>query len=137
MSTPAKKLKSGPASRDRGATANSLEQMTPVPARLPKRGRSDRPKTGTPILRGGDKSSATSRDHSNGADDCARIMEMLGTTDPDFAKGIYEQLISASSRGDGRYDAVALFFSLAAIKGNKRKINSMRCSSPRLRSRMC
>jgi hypothetical protein len=122
MSTPANKLKNGPASRERGATANSLEQMTPVPARLPKRGRSDWPKTETPTARSGDKSSATSPDHPpNGADDCARIMEMLGTTDLNFAKGIYTQLISASSRGDGRYDAVALFFSLAAIKGKKPK----------------
>jgi hypothetical protein len=122
MSTPANKLKNGPASRERGATANSLEQMTPVPARLPKRGRSDWPKTETPTARSGDKSSATSPDHPpNGADDCARIMEMLGTTDLNFAKGIYTQLISASSRGDGRYDAVGLFFSLAAIKGKKPK----------------
>jgi hypothetical protein len=121
MSTPAKKLKNGPASRERGATANSLEQMTPVPARLPKRGRSDESKTKTPTPSNRDKSSATSPDHPNAADDCARIMEMLGTTNLDFAKGIYDQLISASSRGHGRYDAVSLFFSLAAIKGKKPK----------------
>lgn len=121
MSTPANKLKKEPASRERGATANSLEQTTPVPACVPKRGRSGGSKTKTPTPRSGDKSSATSPDHSNGADDCARIMEMLGTTDPDFAKGIYAQLISASYRGDGRYDAVGLFFSLAAIKGKKPK----------------
>src|SRR6516164_8265958 len=121
MSTPAKKLENGPASRERGATANSLEQMTPVPARLPKCGRSDGPRTETPTARSGDKSSTSSPDDPNGADDCARIMEMLGTTDLDFAKGIYTQLISASSRGDGRYDAVALFFSLAVIKGKKPK----------------
>jgi hypothetical protein len=121
MSTKAKKLKKEPASRERGATANSLEQMTPAPARVPKRGQSDEPKTKTPTRRSGDKSSATSPDHPNRADDCARIMEMLGTTDLDFAKGIYAQLISASSRGDGRYDAVGLFFSLAAIKGKKPK----------------
>jgi hypothetical protein len=121
MSTAAKKLKNEPSSRGRGATANSLEQTTPVPARLPKRGRSDGPKTETPTLRSDDKSSATSPDHPNEADDCARIMEMLGTTDLDFAKGIYAQLISASYRGDGRYDAGGLFFSLAAIKGKKPK----------------
>jgi hypothetical protein len=121
MSTPAKKLKNEPASRERGATATSLEQTTPVPARFPKRGRSDGPKTQTPTPHNGDKSSATSPDHPNEADDCTRIMAVLGTTDPDFAKGIYAQLISASSRGDGRYDAVGLFFSLAAIKGKKPK----------------
>jgi hypothetical protein len=121
MSTPSKKLKTEPASQERGATANSLEQTTLVPTRVPKRGRSGGSKTKTPTRRSGDKSSATSPDHPNGADDCARIMEMLGTTDPDFAKGIYAQLISASSRGDGRYDAVGLFFSLAAIKGKKPK----------------
>jgi hypothetical protein len=121
MSTPAKKLKSELTSQQRGATATSLEQTTPVPAPLPKRGRSDGPKTKTPTPHNGDKSSATSPDHPNEADDCTRIMEVLGTTDPDFAKGIYAQLISASSRGDGRYDAVGLFFSLAAIKGKKPK----------------
>jgi hypothetical protein len=121
MSTPAKKLKNEPASRQRGAMAHGLEQTTPVPARLPKRGRSDEPTTETKTPRSGDKSAASSPDHTNGADDCARIMEMLGTTDPDFAKGIYAQLISASSRGNGRYDAVGLFFSLAAIKGKKPK----------------
>ncbi len=71
--------------------------------------------------RSGDKSSVTSSDHPSGADDSARIMEMLGTTDLDFAKGIYAQLISASSRGDGMLDAVGLFFSLAAVKGKKPK----------------
>jgi hypothetical protein len=119
MSTPAKKLKKEPAAQERGATANSLEQTTPVPARLPKRGRSGEPKTKTPTPRSGD--TATSPDHRNEADDCARIMEMLGTTDLDFAKGIYSQLISASYRGSGNYDAVGLFFSLAAIKGKKPK----------------
>lgn len=121
MSTPTKKLKNEPASRERGATAHSVEQTTPVPAGLPKRGRSDEPKTETKTPRSGDKSAATSPDHPNGADDCARIMEMLGTTDLNFAKGIYTQLISASSRGDGRYDAVGFFFSLAAIKSKKPK----------------
>jgi len=137
MSTPAKKLKNEQASRERGATATSLEQTTPVPARLPKRGRSDGPKTETPTPRSGDKSSVTSPDHPNEADDYARIMEMLGTTDLDFAKGIYAQLISASSRGDGRYDAVALFSRLLRSRGKSRKISSRRCSPPRLRSRMC
>jgi hypothetical protein len=121
MSTPAKKLKKEPASRERGATANSLEQMTPVPARLPKRDRSDELKAETPTPRSGDKSSATSPDHRNEADDYARTMQTLGTTDLNFAKGIYAQLISASSRGDGRYDAVGLFFSLAALNGKKPK----------------
>jgi hypothetical protein len=114
-------LKKELASRERRATVSSLEQTTPVPARLPKRGRNGEPKTETPTSRSGDKSSATSPDHPNEADNCARIMEMLGTSDLDFAKGIYAQLISASSRGADRYDAVALFFSLAAIKGKKPK----------------
>jgi hypothetical protein len=121
MSTPAKKLKNEAASRVRGATANSLEQTTSVPARVPRRGRSDEPKTEAPTARSGDKSAASCPDDPNGADDLARCMEMLGTTDLDFAKGIYRQLISASSIGGGRYDAVGLFFSLAVIKGKKPK----------------
>jgi hypothetical protein len=101
--------------------ANSLEQTTPVPARFSKRGQSGGAKTKTPTPRSDDKSSATSPDQPNGGDDCARIMEMLGTTDPDFATGIYEQLIGASYRGDGKYDGVGLFFSLATLKGKKPK----------------
>jgi hypothetical protein len=137
MSTPSKKLKTEPASQERGATANSLEQTTLVPTRVPKRGRSGGSKTKTPTRRSGDKSSATSPDHPNGADDCARIMEMLGTTDPDFAKGIYAQLISASSRGDGRYELLGFFSRLLRSRGKSRKISSRRCSSSRLRLRMC
>lgn len=121
MSTPPKALKSGPALPERGATANCPEQVTPVSAGLPKPGLSDRPKTKTSIPRSSDKSSTTSPDHPNEADDCARIMEMLGTTDLDFAKGIYAQLISVSTIADGRLDAVGLFFSLAAIKGKSPK----------------
>jgi hypothetical protein len=121
MSTPAKKLKNEPASRKGGATTNSLVQTMPMPAQVPKRDLSDGPKTETPTPRSRDKSSATCPDHPNEADDWARISEMLGTTDPDFAKGIYQQLISASYRGNDRYDAVELFFSLAAIKGRKPK----------------
>ncbi len=120
MSTPAKKLKKEPASRERGRAANSLEQTTPVPGHLPKRGQSGEP-TKTPTPRSADKSSTTSLDHPNEADDYARIMELLGTTDLNFAKGIYAQLISVSSRSGGKCDAVGLFFSLAAIKGKKPK----------------
>jgi hypothetical protein len=120
MSTAAKKLKNEPSSRARGAAANTLEQTT-LPTRLPEHGRSDGPRNETPTPRSGDKSSVTSPDHPSGAEDYARIMEILGTTDLDFAKGIYAQLISASSRGDGCYDAVGLFFSLAAINSKKPK----------------
>jgi hypothetical protein len=120
MSTAQKKLKNQPGSPERGATANGLAQMAPMPARSPKE-QSGRPQTKTPTPSSGDDSSEASPDAPNEADGCARIMAMLGTTDLQFAKGIYAQLISASSRADGRYDAVGLFFSLAAIKGKKPK----------------
>jgi hypothetical protein len=115
MSTPPKKLKQQPTSRTRDATATS------GPARLPQAGRSDRRKTKTPAPRTGDNLPATSPVHRNEADDCAQIMETLGTTDPDFAKGIYAQLVSASFRVNGSFDAVSLFFSLAVLKGKKPK----------------
>jgi hypothetical protein len=122
MITPAKKLKSVSSPQERGMAPNGREQTKPVPAPLPNGGRSEESKTETPTPRSGDKSSAISADHHRSeADDFARLMEILGTTDPDFAKGLYAQLISASSRGDGAFDAVGLFFSLAAVKGKKPK----------------
>ena len=81
-----KKLKAKPAPRQRDAAVDGVELTPRVPARVTKPGRSEAPKTET----------AGKRE----ADDYARIAEMLGTTDVDFAKGIYAQLISASSRGD-------------------------------------
>jgi hypothetical protein len=100
-------LKAEPAPRQRKATADGVEPTPRSPARVTKPGRSEAPKTETA--------------GKPEADDYARIAEMLGTTDVDFAKGIYAQLISASSRADGRCDAVGLFFSLAALKGKKPK----------------
>jgi hypothetical protein len=137
MVAQSKKCKSEPASQERGAMANSLEQTTPEPARVSKSGESGGPKTKTPTPRSDDKSSATSPDHPNEADDYARIMEMLGTTDPAFAKGIYTQLLGASYRGDGKYDAVALFSRSPRSRAKSRKISSRRCSSSRLRLRIC
>jgi hypothetical protein len=119
MSTPPKKLKSELTSQERVATANSRAQTTPVPTPLAERGRSDGSKTETPAPRSGDRSLAASPAHRIEDDGYAGLMEVLGTTDLDFAKGIYAQLTSASSRGDGMLDAVGLFFSLAAVKGKK------------------
>jgi hypothetical protein len=119
MSTRAKKLKAEPASRQRDAAVDGVEPTPRLPARVTKPGRSEAAKTQTAGNRGVDKSSESSV--ANEADDYARIAEMLGTTDVDFAKGIYAQLMSASSRADGRCDAVGLFFSLATLKGKKPK----------------
>src|SRR5690242_19945316 len=101
MSTRPKEFKNRPASRERGASAHGPEQMTRVPARVPKEPRSNGPTEAAPPS--GDKPSGHTADHQTESDDCARIMEILGTSDPDFAKGIYAQLISASSRTDGCY----------------------------------
>jgi hypothetical protein len=119
LSTGAKKSKIKPASGERGGAAKSVEQTTPGPVSLPKRGRSDGPKRATPAAPTSDK--LTAPNHPDRADDYKKVMEALGTTDLDFAKGIYRQLISASSRSEGSIDVVALLFSLAAIKGKKSK----------------
>ncbi len=46
-------------------------------------------------------------------------MKMLGTTDPDFAKGLFGQLLRASSRGAVKFDVQEHFFMLAVIKDQK------------------
>jgi hypothetical protein len=43
-------------------------------------------------------------------------MKELGTTDREFAKELFEQLLGASERGAGEIDREALFFPLAVIK---------------------
>jgi hypothetical protein len=107
-----KKLKAKPAPRQRDTAVDGVEPTPRLPARVTKRGRSETAKT---------VESSQNSAPPNETEDCARIAQMLGTIDPDFARGIYRQLISASSRGDGRCDAVGLFFSLATLKGKKAK----------------
>jgi hypothetical protein len=46
-------------------------------------------------------------------------MKQLGTTDPEFAKGLFGQLFHASARGNDRFDRDGLFFPLAVIKSAK------------------
>jgi hypothetical protein len=121
MITPAKKSKSELSSQARSMTPDSREQTKPVPTPLPELGRSEGSKTEKPTSGSSDKPSAISPDPRSEADGYARVMEMLGTTDLNFAKGIWAQLIGASSRGHGMFDAVGLFFSLAAVKGKQPK----------------
>jgi hypothetical protein len=121
MNTQAKKSKRELSSQARGVTPNRREQTKPVPTPLPERGRTEGSKTETATRRSGDKSLAISPDAHSEADEYAHVMEMLGTTDPNFAKGIYAQLMGVSSRGGGMFDAVGLFFSLAAVKSKQPK----------------
>jgi hypothetical protein len=46
-------------------------------------------------------------------------MRMLGTTDRDFAKGLFGQLLSASGRGTDKFDGDGLFFVLGTINATK------------------
>lgn len=46
-------------------------------------------------------------------------MKALGTTDPDFAKGLFGQLVRASARDADKFDGKTLFFEFAVIKGAK------------------
>ena len=72
-----------------------------------------------PAPRDGAKALATSPNHANKPDDYKSLMEALGTTDRDFAKGLWGQLVSASTRGTDKFDGDKLFFALAVIKDSK------------------
>ena len=78
-----------------------------------------RRQSATPAPPAGAKPSATSPDHSNETDEYGPLMKMLGTTDPDFAKGLFGQLLGASARGADRFDVLEHFFALAVIKDAK------------------
>src|ERR1700691_707381 len=71
----------------------------------------------TPAPHDGAKSSATSPDQPNETDDYGPLMKALGTTDRDFAKGLFRQLLSASARGADKFDGEELLFTLGVIKG--------------------
>jgi hypothetical protein len=62
---------------------------------------------------------AISSEHSKESDDFGPLMRMLGTTDRDFAKGLFGQLLSASGRGIDKFDRDGLFFVLGTIKATK------------------
>jgi hypothetical protein len=62
---------------------------------------------------------AISPEHSKESDDFGPLMRMLGTTDRNFAKGLYGQLISASGRGIDKLDGDGLLFVLGTIKATK------------------
>jgi len=78
-----------------------------------------RRQSATPAPPAGAKPSATSPDHSNETDEYGPLMKMLGTTDPDFAKGLFGQLLGACARGADRFDVQEHFFTLAVIKDAK------------------
>ncbi len=63
--------------------------------------------------------STISPEHSKESNDYGPLMRMLGTTDRDFAKGLFGQLLSASGRGPDKFDGDGLFFALGTIKATK------------------
>ena len=65
--------------------------------------------------------SATSLEHPNDTADYEPLMGALGTTNREFAKGLFEELFHASARGDDKVDRQALFLPLAVLKGTKPK----------------
>jgi hypothetical protein len=52
-------------------------------------------------------------------DDYGPLMKWFGTSDRDFAKGLFGQLMSASGRGADKFDGEWLFFELGTIKATK------------------
>jgi hypothetical protein len=86
------------------------------------RARPDRvrlPQRETPAPRQDAQRLAIPPEHSKESDDFGPLMRMLGTTDRDFAKGLYVQLVIASSRGIDKFEADGLFFVLGTIKATK------------------
>ncbi len=72
----------------------------------------------TPASQASGQPSGTSPDHPNETDDYGPFMKALGTTNRDFAKGLFGQLFSASARGADKFDSQGLFFTLAVINGS-------------------
>ena len=75
----------------------------------------------TPAPHVGAEPPATSPDHPNETDNYGPLMKALGTTNREFAKGLFEELFHASARGADKFDGQALFFPLAVLKGTKPK----------------
>lgn len=73
----------------------------------------------TPVSQAGAQPSGISPDHPNEADEYGPFMKALGTTDRDFAKALFGQLLNASKRDADKFDGDGLFFSLAVIKDAK------------------
>lgn len=73
----------------------------------------------TPAPRQDAQRSAISSEHSKESDDFGPLMRMLGTTDRDFAKGLFGQLLRASNRGIDKVDGEGLYFALGTIKATK------------------
>ena len=72
-----------------------------------------------PSQHDGAQPSAAAPDHPNESEDCGHLMKVLGTTDRDFAKGLFGQLLRSSGRGADKFDTEWLFFSLGTIKATK------------------
>jgi hypothetical protein len=63
--------------------------------------------------------SPTSADHPIATDDDRALLKALGTTDPNFVKGLFGQLIRANARGADKIDGEGLWFTHAVIQGLK------------------
>jgi len=102
---PSQKLKTEPTSQARGATSNSLEQTTATPALLPERPMPSRqldipkPDVSTKALE-------------------ARLVNAVGSRDPDFLRGMLRQLIAAGELGRETDDREVNFL-FSVIEGIK------------------
>jgi hypothetical protein len=99
-------------------TANPARQPTGRDRAPPDRVR-HLPQPETPAPRQDAQRLAISSEHSKESDDFGSLMRMLGTTDRDFAKGLFGQLLSASGTGIDKFDGDGLFFALGTIKATK------------------
>jgi hypothetical protein len=77
-----------------------------------------RRQSATPEPHAGGQPSATSPDHPNETNDYGPLKKALGTMDPIFVDGLVRQLLSASARGDNKFD-IGPSFTLAVLNGIK------------------
>lgn len=75
-----------------------------------------RPQTATPAPPADARPSGTPPD----PEDCEAAMKAIGTTERGFLKGLSQQLLDASARGDDKFDN-GFVFSFAVLKGAKPK----------------
>jgi len=68
----------------------------------------------------GAQPSATSPDHPNKTNDYGPLKKALTTMDPIFVDGLVRQLLSASARGDNKFD-IGSSFTLAVLNGTTPK----------------
>jgi hypothetical protein len=97
-----------------GSDSNAPERQHDHTVRAPVRAR----EAVAPAPSAGPQPSAPSPEHPNETDDSAAFLKEIGTTDPNFGKGLLGDLLSTRT-GDTESDVRRVLFTLAVVKGLK------------------